>query len=33
MKCLLCSSTFQNDESLLNHYVSYHNVDEIVFNW
>ena len=33
MKCLLCSSTFQNDEGLLNHYVSYHNVDEIVFNW
>ena len=28
MKCLLCSSTFQNQEDLLNHYVSYHNVDE-----
>ena len=31
MKCLLCSSTFQNQEDLLNHYVSYHNVDEN--NW
>ena len=28
MKCLLCSSIFQNEEDLLNHYVSYHNVDE-----
>ena len=28
MKCLLCSSTFQNQEDLLNHYVSYYNVDE-----
>ena len=28
MKCLLCSSTFQNQENLLNHYISYHNVDE-----
>ena len=28
MKCLLCSSTFQNQEDLLNHYVSYHNVDK-----
>ena len=27
-KLLLCSSTFQNEEDLLNHYVSYHNVDE-----
>ena len=31
MKCLLCSSTFQNQEDLLNHYISYHNVDEN--NW
>ena len=31
MKCLLCSSTFQNQEELLNHYVSYHNVDKN--NW
>ena len=31
MKCLLCSSTFQNQEDLLNHYVSYHNVDRN--NW
>ena len=31
MKCLLCSSTFQNQKDLLNHYVSYHNVDEN--NW
>ena len=31
MKCLLCSSAFQNEEDLLNHYVSYYNVDEN--NW
>ena len=31
MKCLLCSSSFQNQEDLLNHYVSYQNVDES--NW
>ena len=31
MKCLLCSSTFQNQEHLLNQYVSYYNVDEN--NW
>ena len=28
MKCLLCSSTFQNQETLLNHYIFYNNVDE-----
>ena len=31
MKCLLCTSTFQNEEDLLNHYIFYHNVDEN--NW
>ena len=31
MKCFLCSSTFQNQDDLLNHYVSYHNFDEN--NW
>ena len=31
MKCLLCSSTFQNQEDQLNHYISYHNIDEN--NW
>ena len=28
MKCFLFPSTFQNEEDLLNHYVSYHNVDK-----
>ena len=28
MECLLCSSNFENQEDLLNHYISYHNVDE-----
>ena len=28
MKCLLCSSTFENQEDLLRHYIDYHNVDE-----
>ena len=28
MNCLLCSSTFQNQETLLNHYIFYHNVDD-----
>ena len=27
MKCLLCFATFDNDEDLIGHYVSYHNVD------
>ena len=31
MKCLLCSSTFENQENLLRHYTDYHNVDEN--NW
>ena len=31
MKCLLCSSSFQNQEDLFNHYVSCYNVDEN--NW
>ena len=28
MKCLLCSSKFENQNDLLNHYVTYHNIDE-----
>ena len=28
MNCLLCSSTFQNQGTLLNHYIFYHNVDD-----
>ena len=31
MKCLLCSSTFENQEDLLWDYIDYHNVDEN--NW
>ena len=31
MKCLLCSSKFKDQKDLLNHYVTYHNVDEN--NW
>ena len=31
MKCLLCPSKFKNQKDLLNHYVTYHNVDEN--NW
>ena len=31
MKCLLCSSVFKNQKELLDHYISYHNVDEN--NW
>ena len=27
MKCLLCSATFDNDEDLIEHYVSYHKID------
>ena len=27
MKCLLCSSTFDNDEDLVEHYLSYHKID------
>ena len=27
MKCLLCSSTFGNDEDLIEHYLSYHKID------
>ena len=30
-KCLLCSSVFKNQKELLDHYISYHNVDEN--NW
>ena len=28
MKCLLCSSKFKDQKDLLNHYVTYHNVQE-----
>ena len=31
MKCLLCSSKFKNQRELLDHYLSYHNIDEN--NW
>ena len=31
MKCLLCSSVFKNQKELLDHYLSYHNIDEN--NW
>ena len=31
MKCLLCSSKFKDQKDLLNHYVTYHNVDKN--NW
>ena len=27
MKCLLCSATFDNDEDLIEHYLSYHKID------
>ena len=27
MKCLLCSATFDNDEDLIEHFVSYHEID------
>ena len=27
MKCLLCSATFDNDEDLIEHFVSYHKID------
>ena len=28
MKCLLCSSKFKDQKELLDHYLSYHNIDE-----
>ena len=28
MKCLLCSSKFKDQKKLLDHYLSYHNIDE-----
>ena len=28
MKCLLYSSKFKDDKELLDHYLSYHNIDE-----
>ena len=31
MKCLLCSSKFKDQKDLLDHYLSYHNIDEN--NW
>ena len=27
MKCLICSAPFDNDEDLIEHYVSYHKID------
>ena len=27
MKCLLCSTTFDNDQDLIEHYASYHKID------
>ena len=27
MKCLLCSSSFDNEEELLEHYITYHKTD------
>ena len=27
MKCLLCSSSFDNNEELIEHYVTYHKID------
>ena len=31
MKCLLCSSKFKDQKALLDHYLSYHNIDQN--NW
>ena len=31
MKCLLCSSKFQDQQKLIDHYLTYHNVDQN--NW
>ena len=31
MKCLLCSSKFKDQKALVDHYLSYHNIDEN--NW
>ena len=31
MKCLLCSSKFQDEQKLIEHYLTYHNVDQN--NW
>ena len=28
MKFLLCSSVFENEKDLIEHYISYHNVDQ-----
>ena len=28
MKCLLCSSKFENKQKLIDHYLQYHNVDQ-----
>ena len=28
MKCLLCSSNFENKQELIDHYLLYHNVDQ-----
>lgn len=31
MKCLMCSSTFQDKDKLIKHYINYHNIDQN--NW
>ena len=31
MKCLLCSSKFDDEKGLLEHYISFHKIDES--NW
>ena len=31
MKCLLCSSKFENENDLFDHYITHHNIDEN--NW
>ena len=31
MKCLLCSLKFDDEKELLNHYISFHKIDES--NW
>ena len=31
MKCLLCSSVFNTEKDLFDHYVSFHNIDQL--NW
>ena len=28
MKCLMCSSQFQDKSKLIEHYINYHNIDQ-----